>query len=188
MCTKWPLNRRYRCCPHIWTFHLMQLWSLCPVGKAFSLACSTARIITASTITHFDLLTGLGPTDFVYVHISTSWDMLLENSVDVAYKSFGAPSICGDSFYEQDVSVFLPDSGDVFSNTRQGRHRSSLVSATPRIRRFGRTCLVDEKVEACVRQHQSGIAGHPLFHWRDQGVPRDFSCRVPRHFLPVLER
>ena len=67
--------------------------------------------------------------------------MLLENSVDVAYKSYGALSICGDSFFEQDVSVFLPDSGDVFSNTRQGRHRSSLVSATPRIRRFGRTVV-----------------------------------------------
>ena len=71
LCAQWPLNRRYRCCPHIWTFHLMQLWSLCPVGKAFSLARSTARIITISSFTHFDLLMGLGPTDFClcpYLH------------------------------------------------------------------------------------------------------------------------
>ena len=41
-----------------------------------------------------------------------------------------------------------PDSGDVFSNTRQGRRRSSLVSPTLE----ALVCLVHEwRVEACVR-------------------------------------
>ena len=58
--------------------------------------------------------------------------MLPENSVDVSYKCYGAPSIRDESFFEQDVSVLLPGRyGDVFSSPRQGRHRSILVSAAP---------------------------------------------------------
>eukprot|EP00440_Ansanella_granifera_P053233 gb/GFBE01057709.1/.p1 GENE.gb/GFBE01057709.1/~~gb/GFBE01057709.1/.p1 ORF type:complete len:368 (+),score=64.22 gb/GFBE01057709.1/:1-1104(+) len=54
-------------------------------------AYNASRITTAASSTNKALLQSLGATDVVDYHVSSIWDELPENSVDVVYDNYGAP-------------------------------------------------------------------------------------------------
>jgi len=88
------------------------------VALQLARAYGAARVVTAGSPRHFELLKRLGATDVIDYHKGTIWEALEEGSVDVVYDNFGAPGtadLAMASMRSDGVFIWLPGKGGAAS-------------------------------------------------------------------------